>query len=176
MSDILLLEAVSMFLGDADPEKSKHLKLTSLTLPNLEYQTVTHNPGGGAGQVIFGMGAINAIQPTFKMAGFDEEAYRLFGIGSGAVNAFTCYGVIRSKREGKPLQGKAIFRGAIGKVTADAFSRGSEFGHDHNLIDVTHYELSIGGKEWYYWDFWNTPKPRVFGQEDREYQAMLGLV
>lgn len=175
MSDILLLEAVSMFLGDADPEKSKHLKLTSMTLPNLEEQTATHNPGGGPGEVIFGMGSIKAVQPTFKMAGFDEEAFRLFAVGQTLIQNITCYGVIRSKREGKALQGKAIFRGKIGKITADAYERGKEFGHDYNLIDVTHYELSIGGQSWYNWDFWTTPKPIVFGNEDREYLAMLGL-
>ena len=35
MSTILLLEAVNLFMGDADPEKSKHLSLTSMTLPTL---------------------------------------------------------------------------------------------------------------------------------------------
>lgn len=175
MSDILLLEAVNMFLGDADPEKSKHLVLTSMTLPNLEYQTATHNPGGGAGEVTFGMGSVRAIAPTFKMAGFDPEGYKMFGVGSAAVNTFTCYGVVRSKREGTVQQAKAIFRGAIGKLTPDAHERGKEFGHDYNLIDVTHYELSIAGKEWWAWDFWTMVRPRVFGQEDTEYKAMLGL-
>jgi hypothetical protein len=176
MSTILLLEAVSLFLGDHDPEKSKHIKLTSLALPTLEYQTAEHNPGGGPGEIVFGMGAIKKIEPTFKMAGFDEEAYRLFGVGSAQVNTFTAYGVVRDKREAKALQGKAIFRGSIGKLAPEAFERGKAFGHDHTLIEVSHYELHIGGKEWWWWDMWSAPRPRVFGTEDREYMAMLGLV
>jgi phage tail tube protein FII len=172
---ILMLEAVSMFLGNADPTKSKHLKLTSLTLPTLEYDIVDHKPGGGAMEVGFSMSAIKKLEPTFKMAGFDQEAFRLFGVGSGAVSNFTCYGVIRDKREAKPLQGKAVFRGSIGRIAADAFTRGAEFGHDHRIDEVTHYELSIGGSEWYSIDFFTQPKPRVFGVEDREYMQMLGL-
>ena len=173
---ILLLEAVSLFLGDADPEKSKHLALTSLTLPTLEYQTVDHNPGGGAGEVSFSMSSLKKIAPTFKMAGFDQEAMNLFGIGSGKPNNYTAYGVIRDKRDGKALQGKAIFRGMISKMAPEAFERGKEFGHDYELAEVTHYELWIGGREWWAWDFWTMPRARVFGNEDREYQAMLGLV
>jgi uncharacterized protein len=113
---ILMLEAVSLFIGNADPEKSKHLKITSLTLPTLEYDIVDHKPGGGAMEVGFSMSAIKKLEPTFKLAGFDEEAMRLFGVGSGAIDTFTAYGVIRDKREAKPLQGKAIFRGSIGRI------------------------------------------------------------
>jgi uncharacterized protein len=176
MSNVLLLEAASLFLGDADPTKSKHLSLTSLTLPTLEYQTVDHNPGGGSGQISFSMNSINKIEPTFKIAGFDPEGFRLFAIGSGQVNNVTAYGVIRDKREGRALQGKAVFRGSIGKLTPDAFTRGNEFGHDYSMIEVSHYELWVGGVEWWTWDFWTQPRPRVFGVEDREYMAMLGLV
>ena len=176
MSTILLLEAVNLFMGDADPEKSKHLSLTSMTLPTLEYQTADHNPGGGAGEITFGMNALKKMEPTFKIAGFDAEGYRLFGVGSGEVNTFTGYGVIRDKREAKALQGKVILRGAIGKITPEAFERGKEFGHDYSLIEVSHYELWIGGTEWWTWDFWTMPRPRVFGTEDREYMALLGLV
>jgi uncharacterized protein len=172
---ILMLEAVSMFLGNADPEKSKHLKISSLTLPTLEYEIVDHKPGGGAMEVGFSMSSIKKLEPTFKLMGFDEEAFQLFGIGSGAIDTFTCYGVIRDKREATPLQAKAIFRGSIGRMAPDAFTRGSEFGHDHRLDEITHYELWIGGAEWYFIDFWTMPKPRVFGQEDREYMQMLGL-
>jgi uncharacterized protein len=100
---------------------------------------------------------------------------RLFGVGSGAVDTFTAYGVIRDKREAKPLQGKAIFRGSIGRIAPDAFTRGAEFGHDHRLDEITHYELWIGGAEWFAIDFWTMPKPRIFGVEDREYTQMLGL-
>jgi Bacteriophage tail tube protein len=176
MSTILLLEAVSLFLGDANPENSKHLSLTSLTLPNLEYDTIDHRPGGGALSVAWSMGVIKKLEPTFKLAGFDQDAFNLFGIGSGAINTFTAYGVVRDKREGKALQGKAIFRGSIGKLTADAWTRGAEFGHDYRIDEVTKYQLWLGGQEWYSIDFWVNPRPRVFGQTDAEYASMLGLV
>jgi phage tail tube protein FII len=172
---ILLLESASLFVGDHDPEKSKHLKLTSLTLPVLEYDIVDHKPGGGAMEIGFSMGAVKKLEPSFKLTGFDEDAYKMFGIGSGQVGAFTVYGVIKDKREAKSVQGKAIFRGSIGRMAPDAFTRGAEFGHDHRLDEVSHYELWIAGAEWYYIDFWTQPRPRVFGNEDREYMTMLGL-
>jgi phage tail tube protein FII len=172
---ILLLEAASLFIGDHDPEKSKHLKLTSLTLPTLEYDIVDHKPGGGAMEIGFSMGALKKLEPSFKMTGFDEDAYQMFGIGSGQVGTFTVYGVIKDKREAKTVSGKAIFRGSIGRMAPDAFTRGAEFGHDHRLDEVSHYELHINQQEWYFVDFWSSPRPRVFGQEDRSYLAMLGL-
>jgi phage tail tube protein FII len=172
---ILLLEAVSLFVGNHNPEASKHLKLTSLTLPVLEYDIVNHKPGGGAMEVGFSMGAIKKLEPTFKLAGFDEDAYRLFGVGSGAVDTFTAYGVVKDKREAKSIKGKAVFRGSIGRVAPDAFTRGAEFNHDHRLDEVTYYCLSLGEQPWYEIDFWTMPRPRVFGNEDREYMTMLGL-
>lgn len=175
MSTILLLEAVNLFLGNDDPERSKHISLTSLTLPTLEYQTATHNPGGGPGEIEFNMGATKKLEVSFKMSGFDPDAYRLFGIGSRIVNTFTAYGVIRDKREGTALQGKAIIRGNIQKVAPEAYERGKPFGHDHVIGEISHYELHVGGDEWFFWDLWSAPRARTFGSIDTEYLAMLGL-
>ena len=175
-STIMMMEAVNMYLGNADPDKAKFLKLTSMTLPNLEYDVVDHTPGGGAMGVGWSMGAIKKLEPTFKMSGWDEEGYRLFGVGSGAIDTFTCYGVIKDKREAKILKGVAVYRGSIGKITADAFTRGAEFGHDYRLDEVTYYKLTIGGQPWYEVDFWNSPKATVFGVSDQEYAAALGLI
>ena len=175
-STIMLMEAVSLFLGDSNPENSKHLAISSLTLPNLEYDVIDHRPGGGAMSVGFIMNSLKKLEPTFKLAGIDPDGYHLFGIGSGQANVFTAYGVILDKRAAKKYQAKAIFRGAIGKMTADAWNRGNEWGHDYRLDEVTRYELTIAGQEWYHVDLWEAPVARVFGNEDSEYASMLGLV
>ena len=175
MADILLLQDVALYMGDADPTKSKHLQLTSMALPTLETETAEHMPGGGVMGVEFGMGILKPLKPTFKLAGFDEESFKLFKIGTGQVDTFTGYGVIVSKQAGKRLQAKTIIRGTIGKIGPDEFERSKMFGHDHSIIEVTRYELHVGGKEWWYVDFW-TSTIRRFGSEDRERQAMLGLI
>ncbi|TIS45216.1 MAG: phage tail protein, partial [Mesorhizobium sp.] len=64
---LLLLEQVNLFVGDQDPEDSNHIKLQSLGLPTLEQVTVAHLGGGAPGEVEFGMNAIKALQPTFKL-------------------------------------------------------------------------------------------------------------
>lgn len=175
MSTILLLEAVNLFLGDADPTKSKHISLSSLTLPTLEYQKAEHNPGGAPGAIEFNMGATQKLECSFKLAGFDPEAYKMFGVNRGQVDTFTAYGIIRDKREGVASQAKAIIRGAIGKVAPESFERGKMFGHDHSITEISHYELHIAGQEWYWWDMWTSVRPRSFGSSDAEYLAMLGL-
>jgi len=175
MGTILLLESVNLFLGNNDPEASKHISLSSMTLPALEYQTAAHNPGGGPGEIEFNMGATKKLELSFKMAGYDPDSYRLFGVGSGSVNTFTAYGVIRDKREGTLIQGKSIIKGNIQKVAPEAYERGKMFGHDHVIGEVSHYELHVGGSEWYWWDMWAAPRARTFGNTDQEYLAALGL-
>ncbi len=175
MTDIIVMEAASLFIGDHDPEASKHLKLQSFTLPLLEYVTVDHLGGGAAGELEISMNAIRKLEPSFKLAGFDKDAYRLFGVGSNEVNVFTGYGVLANQRTAKRVSAKVVFRGMIGRMQADAFDRSNVMGHDHKLAEVTRYDLEVGGQEWWSWDYWTTKRRRFGVDELADYRRMLGL-
>ena len=161
---VIMLEQANIFLGDANPEDSNHVKLASLGLPTLERVTAGHLGGGAVAEVNWSMNAFRALEPTFKLLGFTEASYRLLGIGTNEVQRFTMYGVLRNKETGKQLQAKAIAKGIIGRLAPDAFDRASAFGHDHGITEVTHYELHVGGEEWFYYDYF-TSVVRQFGND-----------
>jgi hypothetical protein len=175
MSDILLVESANIFVGKHDPSKSKHLKVSALVLPTIEYTTVEHAGGGAAMKVKWNMGQINALEPTFKLVGFDEEAYRAAGIGSNAVEVFTMRGSIRRKSDGRELEMVAKFRGSMGSIKPGEYGASKEFDHDHGLTDVTYYRLLIGGKEWFCVDFWRSKRVRFGVDELAQRRQFLGL-
>lgn len=176
MSDILMMEAANIFIGDHDPEKSKHLKIQNLTLPTLEYATVDHMAGGAAMEVSWSMNVLKKLEPQFKLVGFDEEAYRAAGVGSNKVEVYTARGAIRRKSDGRLFTCVAIFRGSMGRVAPEQFERSNAFGHDHTIVDVTRYKLSIGGKVWFDVDYWASKRIRFGVDEYAESRRALGLV
>lgn len=172
---LLVLEAVNLFVGDHDPEATNHLTLQSLALPTLDRVTVNHLGGGAPGEVEWSMNALRAIQPTFKLLGYTESTYREFGVGTAQVSKFTGYGVLRNKVNGTTIQAKTVIRGVLGRVAPDQFERAGAFGHDHSITEVTHYELHVGGKEWFYWDYFTTTL-RQFEQDSlAESRILLGI-
>ncbi len=178
MAEFFILQAVNLYLGDDVPDidAAKHLKLQSLQLPTLEYASVDHLGGGASGEISISMNTLRKLEPSFKLAGFDEDAYRHFGIGSNKPQTYTAYGSIRSKQTGERVQAKALLRGSVGRVAPDAFDRQSMLGHDHSFHEVTLYSLTVGGKEWFHWNYWKTER-RVMGTDElAEERQLLGLV
>ena len=175
MANIYMLEAASLFLGDDDPSAGKHLQLDSLGLPKLEYQTVDHNGAGAAGEIALSMDTISKLEPSFKLAGFDEDSYRLFGIGTRDPQTFTARGVVRSKIDGNKVPAKAIIRGIIGSVDPGTFEMGNKFGHDHTITEVSRYSLTLGDKELFYWDYYTMTRRQLDVDELADARRILGL-
>lgn len=172
---LLLLEQANIFLGDADPEDSNHVKLQSLALPILERVTASHLGGGAVMEMNWSMSAFRALEPSFKLAGFSEKSYRLLGVGSGEPQNFTAYGGLRNKQTGKLSQAKAVIRGIVGRLSPDAFDRGSTHGHDHAITEVAHYELHVDGEEWFFLDFMSSVV-RSFGTDHNQaMRVALGI-
>lgn len=152
MSNVYIMEAANLFVGDHDPRNSKFLTLEELKLPELQEAMVDHKPGGGKVGVEFAVG-IQKLEPTFKLKGWDIPLLRVFGLGSTVRKVFTAYGVIRDKRSGRALEAKAVIEGRLSKVTPDAFKRGEAMDFDYTINEVMHYELFFDGHEELYWDF-----------------------
>lgn len=174
MSDILLMEAANLFIGE-DPEKSKHLKLQSLALPTLEYGTSEHMPGGGPLAVQWTMGQLKPLEPTFKLIGFDEEAYAAAGVGSNVPRLFTARGSIRRKSDGRLFGAVAVIKGTLSKIAPEAFEASKALGHDHAMADVTRYSLEIGGRIWFDVDYFAGKRSQFGVDEWRETRQLLGL-
>lgn len=176
MSDLLIMKAANLFIGTADPEKSKHLQVVNLTLPTLEYVTAEHTPGGGSMGIEINMNVLKPLQPAFKLVGFDEEAYAAAGIGSNIPQIFTARGVIQRLSDGKNFQSIATIKGVIGKITPEQFERSKGMDHDHSIVEVTRYKLQIGEKVYFDVDFFAMKRIRFGIDELAEYRAFLGLV
>ena len=93
---VYIMEAVNLFVGDADPTKSKHLTITELKLPDLAGIYADHHAGGALVATEFEVG-VEKLEPTFKLNGFDPDLLAEFGLGSRVRNKFTGYGVIRDR-------------------------------------------------------------------------------
>ncbi len=170
----LVLEAVNLFCGDHDPTASKHLTITELQLPNLQEKYQDHHPGGSRVAIEIGLG-IDKLAATFKLAGFDPELYTQFGVGSRSKNTFTGYGVLRDKRSGAVSQAKAVMRGRLGQIEADAFQRGELTGHNYGINEILHYELHIAGKEILYWDFFTQVLRQDGIDQNADERRILGI-
>ncbi len=115
MSNIYIMEAANLFVGDHDPKNSKFLTLDELKLPDLQETLVDHTPGGGKVGVEFAVG-VQKLEPTFKLKGWDAPLLRDFGLGTTKRKVFTAYGVVRDKKTGDALEAKAIMEGRLSKV------------------------------------------------------------
>ena len=170
-----VMEAVNLFAGDHDPSNSRHLTLDELKLPDLQEMFQDHTPGGAPVQVEIGMGVIQKLEPTFKLKGFDPELLTQFGLGSKRLTRFTGYGVYRDQRTGEAIQAIASIEGRLGKVAPDAYKRGELVGDEYAINQVVHYELSFGGRELIYWDFFTNTLRMNGADQQAETNRMLGI-
>lgn len=174
MSNIYIMEAANLFVGNHDPQNSKFLTLEELKLPDLQETLVDHQPGGGKVGVEFAVG-VEKLEPTFKLKGWDAPLLRDFGLGSTIRKTFTAYGVVRDKKSGKALEAKAIMEGRLSRIAPDAFQRGETMGHEYSINEVLHYELFFDGKEELYWDFF-TNTLRLGGIDpDPDFNSILRI-
>ncbi|ODU62358.1 MAG: hypothetical protein ABS99_00800 [Acetobacteraceae bacterium SCN 69-10] len=175
MSDILLMTAAALFIGTESPDASKHLQIENLTLPTLEFETMTHTGGGAPMGVEFNMGVLKPLAFGFKLAGFDQEAYAAAGVGSNAPKIYTARGVIQRKSDGRKFAAVATIKGCMGKVAPDQYERAKGLGHDHSIVEVTRYKLEVGDKVWYDVDFFTGKRVQFGIDETAEERQMLGL-
>lgn len=152
MSKLLVMEAANLFCGDHDPTDSKHLILSELGLPALTETTQTHGPSGGPFSIDIPTG-FEKLEAGFKFTGWDPDTMVQFGLGGTVTHAYTAYGVVRDRQTGEGIRSKAIMRGRLSKVEADAFKRGELQGYDYSIGSMDHYELWLGDREIYFFDF-----------------------
>lgn len=173
-STIYIMEAANLFCGEHDPANSKHLTLEELKLPDLQEVLVDHQPGGGKVGVEFAVG-MEKLEPTFKLKGWDMPLLRQFGLGTLGRNTFTAYGVIRDKRSGRPLEGKAVMEGRLSRIAPDAFQRGEAMSHEYAINEVLHYEIHFDGQEELYYDFFTNTVRLGGADRDPEFNNILRI-
>lgn len=153
MSFLLVQEAVNFFAGDDGPDNELFASLTEIALPKLEETLVEHHAGGSFHAVEIGGLGMRPLQSTFKCAGWQPKLMSFFGQAQGAQKPFTCYGVVRDKFGGRPIEVKAVMQARLASIEADSFRRGELLGHNYMLGEIMRYELYFDGKEKYWFRF-----------------------
>lgn len=156
-NSIYVMEAANLFCGDSDPSLSNHLTISDLKLPGLEENYVDHIAGGASVGIEVDT-HINKLESTFNLAGWSPEVMTMIGRSERAQQVFTAYGVIRDRRSGIAMEGKAIIGGRLGRVNPQAWKRGDLQHHEYSIRGIVHYELYMDGTEIYNWDFFLNQK------------------
>lgn len=147
---LILQEAATLAAGDVGPDNIKWQQLESIQLPDLEEMSESHQGGGSVGEVEWGNLGIKALAPTFKLKGWDPQVMALFGARTRT--PWTVRGALRNKQTQVAIGVRAILYARLGKISPDAFERGKLLSHDHQMLEVVHYELYFDEKEMVYWD------------------------
>lgn len=156
MTQLLIQEAVTLFVTDTGPNNGKHLSLESIAVPHLEEQSQDHFAGGAIGAIAVGGLGLSKLEASFKIKGHDTQVLSQFGLGSVARQPYTFYGLLRDKKTNKPIEVKGVLEARLSKVTPDDMARGSLIGHDYGLHEIVYYELSYDKKQKYLYDFFNS--------------------
>ena len=153
MSYVYVNEAFNLYVGNDDADNSKKLVIANLQIPDLEEITQEHHAGGALGAIEVGGLGVKALMSKFKLTGWDPQTMSQFGIGARAQYPFTAKALVRNKNGGAGLGVKAVMWGRLTKISPNEMKRGDLLGHDHEIKEITHYELYFNDAEKYYWDF-----------------------
>lgn len=149
MDTIYMLTAVDVRRAET-PGTSRVNSISKLTIPPVKFATAGHNPGGGVMAMDFTLPRIEALEPKFMVKGLDTDVFGGFGTRDRWVFA----GAYTDKRTGLPVRGRAIIEGAVTQWEPDESDPADFQGCNHALTEVSHFELTIDGKELFYVDFW----------------------
>jgi len=130
---------------------SRATLLSKLAMPGLTFASSEYSPGGGVVAVKFTQPRLEAIEPKFEVKGLDLDVFR----GLGTRDRWVFASAYREKRPGggATVGARAIIEGAISAWEPDESDPAELQGCNHTFSEVTHYELSLGGRELFYVDF-----------------------
>lgn len=161
MARLLTTEAFNLFVGDETSEDGKHLIITNVGLPAMKEATADHKAGGAVGALTVGGLGLEALEMSFKLAGYDAQARAQFGLG-GAARRFTAYAQMRDKATGAEIELKIVVFGRLQEMTPSELARGEMGEQDHKVGEITHYEETLDKAETYFFD-WPSSVFRVGG-------------
>jgi len=149
MQTIYMLTAVDVRRAEKEGT-SRATSISKLTIPPIKFATAGHNPGGGVMATDFTLPRIEALEPKFMVKGIDTDVFGGFGTRDRWVFA----GAYKDKRTGADIPARAVIEGAISQWEPDESDPADFQGCNHALTEVTHFELSLDGRELFYIDFW----------------------
>ncbi|SON55538.1 major tail tube protein [Hartmannibacter diazotrophicus] len=149
MQPLYVLQAVDVRRATV-AGSSRATTVQKLVIPPIKFMNANHNPGGGVMSVDFTLPRTEPIEPTFMVKGIDTDIFD----GMGFADEWTFAGAFRDKQSGAMVPMRAVIKGAISEWEPDESDPADFIGCNHIFKEVTHFDLTMDGKELYYIDFW----------------------
>lgn len=164
-SEILNLDAHTIYVGDDDPTNTLLLRIKSTKLPELEEVTKEHLGGGAMAQLVIGMRAFKMSPFTFKLEGYNPEIDRRFMPITPRRIKYTVRGNITNLRTHAETELKIIIEGRMTKMTKSELERDKSVESDYEINEIVWLEEFHGGVEKKFFDYWAGPAGlRIEGQ------------
>lgn len=155
MGTIFTMESANLYAGaqPADTTNSLHLTLTELKLPGFDLQFADHRPGGS--MVSIEIDTVFArLESTFILLGWDPQVAGLIAQWSAQGQLFTALGNIRDRNGGGSMQAIAKMWGKLARSDPQNWRKGEPQHWNYSIRGITHYELTMGPEQIYYFDFY----------------------
>ena len=140
----LLMTRVNLFC-DAHPDVSRHLTIEELSLPELEEEYQTHQPGGARVDIEIETG-IKPFEMGFNAKGTDLDLMSQWGLAGGKISTFTARGKMVDDEDGSITAAVAVITGRLARVKPNSFKRSEVHGYEYGIKGVRSYRLEIGDK------------------------------
>lgn len=156
-SDIIILDAANLFMGDDDPSNSQHLTLKSAKMPTVEEKTKEHTPGGGFADLTLGMRSFSITPMTFQLEGFNPDAVSRFMPVANRTR-YTLRGNTRSLRTSIDTPIIAVIEGRMTKMEMSEFKKDDGLMTDYEIKEIIFFSLHYGTTEKLYFDILSGPR------------------
>ncbi len=174
---LYIMDAAALFLGDADPTDAEIVTIKSVKIPALKEKTKSHMGGGATMEINLGMRALDPLEFSFKLEGFNPKAMSQLMPVAGTLK-YTVRGNVRDVKAGLDIGVRAIVNGRMTSYEPGEFSRDQGMESDYMFAEIMGYQLFLNDVEKFYFDYFGGPLGvRVDGEQIFRGQARnLGLV
>ena len=136
-------------------DTSRATTIARLVIPPIRFKTTTRTAGGGVMDVDYHQNRLQPIEPAMMINGFDEDLI------PGEKEQWTLAAQLRQRKSGAFVPVRIEIEGVIVEWTPDEADPAQFNGCNAIMREVTHFELIIDNKEWFYAD-----------EEEREIRRM----
>jgi uncharacterized protein len=120
--------------------------ISKMVIPSIKFKTTSRSAGGGVMDIDYMQTRIQPIEPGLMVHGIDTD------LMPGLRDRWTFAGAMRNVKTGASVALRCEIEGAIVEWSPDEADPSQFNGCNHQIKEVTHFELSLDGREIWYAD------------------------
>lgn len=141
----LILDQVDVRRAEV-ADSGRALIIAKMVIPPVRLKNVPRSAGGGVMDVDYVQYRVQAIEPGLTVFGFDSDFL------PGIKDRWTFSASLRVRKTNAFVPVRCEIEGITSDWTPDEMDPAQFNGCNHVIKEVTHFELAIDGKEWWYID------------------------